>query len=456
VLRRLLSHKATPPHPTREDTSKPLEAADNTSSSAPPEALVLTSQLKMQLGVLLGSSVLLQMGMGMIVPILPSYAHSIGLADTSVGLLVAVPSLARACINLPAGRLADVLGRKRPMIFGSFLDAAGNLGTAAASGLNGMVGARLVMGGGSSIAGNAAEAYMMDVVAQCPQHKGRILGAVQSAGALAWVGGPMLGGLLATSCGVTVPFLVVGGSILATIPAIQVLLPETRPPQPPPPSRTPPSAPFSGGAGGAGGLRPLELVRDAADGFRELLRDPNQQALLLMDCALYTGWSVSLAVVPLWASSVWGATPADLGKVYSLMAVLGVVGAPLGGYAADVVGRKPAVLAGGSLCALAFGSLPFLDSHAARLSAMAAVGLGESFLMSAMAAMANDVTPAQLRGTQSAMMSQVGDVTFVVMPIALTALATSTSYTTGFVCAATLIGSANVGFAALARAPRVS
>ena len=85
-------------------------------------------------------------GAGMMVPCLPAYAASLDLPASSVGLIVAVPAFARACLNLPAGRLADVLGRKRPMIVGSVLDAVGCLGTAMAGGLPSMAGSRLVMG----------------------------------------------------------------------------------------------------------------------------------------------------------------------------------------------------------------------------------------------------------------------------------------------------------------------
>ena len=73
--------------------------------------------------------------------------------------------------------------------------------------------------------------------------------------------------------------------------------------------------------------------------------------------------------------------------------------------------------------------------------------------MSATAALANDVTPASLRGAQSALMSQVGDVTFVAMPVALALVATQLSYDAAFIATAGTILGANVGFAALARPP---
>ena len=64
---------------------------------------MLTQQAKTQLGVVLVSSALLQLGIGMIVPILPAYASSVGLTEAHVGVVIAVPAMARACLNLPAG-----------------------------------------------------------------------------------------------------------------------------------------------------------------------------------------------------------------------------------------------------------------------------------------------------------------------------------------------------------------
>ena len=48
-----------------------------------------------------------------------------------------------------------------------------------------------------------------------------------------------------------------------------------------------------------------------------------------------------------------------------VMAVLGVVGGPVGGLLADRLGRKPAALGGTAIVAAAFGTLPFVESQAA-------------------------------------------------------------------------------------------
>ena len=392
----------------------------------------------------------------MIVPVLPTYATSLGLAESDVGLLIAIPAAARAVLNLPAGRLADLFGRKRPMVLGGIFDGLGTCGTALAGSLPTMVGSRLVMGGGGAIAGPALEAYTQDVVNAYPHHKGRLLGVRQSMATLAWVAGPVVGGWLAAYGGVGLPFLLVGGATLAAVPVMQVMLPESR--RALPETRAASWARAQSGGSGGGGATPWReqlrpLLREAARDFGVLCADNNQRALLLAQAGLFVGWSATLAVVPLYAASHFGAGPKELGSLYAAMAVLGIVGGPAGGWLADTVGRKPTVLAGSGVVVCAFGALPLLESQTAAVATIATVGFGESVLMSAAAALANDVTPAHLRGSQSALVAQVGDVTFVAMPIALTMVATHAGYTAAFVTTASCIALANTGFALLARPP---
>ena len=126
-----------------------------------------------------------------------------------------------------------------------------------------MVSARLLMGAGSAVGGSAATAYAMDVLSLYPKHKGRLLGALNAAGALAWILGPALGGFLAERAGIGLPFVLVGGILLATAPAIHWLLPETQPPAP---------------GTSVASLRFRALLDGTQRSFGALARDRNQQA----------------------------------------------------------------------------------------------------------------------------------------------------------------------------------
>ena len=417
--------------------STTINEDDNNNNNNNDQPLSFTTESKIQLSVLITSGMILQLGIGMIVPCLPSYATSVGLAESSVGTIVAVPALARALLNLPAGHIADVFGRKRPWMIGCVIDGLGCLATASATGLTSMIGARLVMGGGTAIAGAASSAYTMDVVAKFPQHKGRMLGAINTATSLAWMAGPVVGGILAERGGIVLPFVLVGGYLLALAPIIHYMLPETRSPQ----SKMTTLSSFQ--------LKPI--LKETRASFVTLLQDPDQRAVVLIQCAIYTIWATSLAVVPLYVTSKFGYTPADLGILYSVMSALGIVGGPLGGYVADTIGRREGIFIGSAITALSIATLPFVSTTSELMAVAAIIGFGESFLMSTAAALSNDITPSNLRGAQAAMLAQTGDVTFVIMPIALALIATNVGYDVAFICTTTLIAGSNIGFAMLAK-----
>ena len=430
-----------PPLLIRHRALSTSEAETSGSEPSPPQLSPpppLSSESKTQLSILLGAGVLEQLGIGIIVPCLPMYATSVGLTPTDVGMVVAIPSFARAILNLPAGCVADLVGRKTPWVIGCIADGVGCIATGFAGGLHSMVAARLFMGSGSAIGGAASAAYTMDVVSQFPQHKGRLLGVMNAAGSCGWMLGPVLGGFLAERGGVALPFVLVGGAVLSMAPAVHLLLPETLPPKEGVTIRS---------------LRIRPVLKETYASFVTLMGNRDQLACAIMNSSLNTAWAASLTVVPLYAASTWGASPSELGSLYSVSAVLAIVGAPLGGYVADWAGRKPAAMMGSLVVSAAFASLVMVDSKPALMAAMALMGLGESFLSSATAAFANDVTPHELRGAQSALTSQVGDVTFVVMPVALALVATNVSYSAGFLTASGLILGANTGFMMLATEP---
>ena len=154
----------------------------------PPAPLVLDATTKKQLAIIVSTSFLVQLGVGMGIIVLPVFAQSLGLGQLGVGLLVALPQVTKLLFNLPVGYLVDVVGRKPPLVLGAVIDALGQIMTAAASSMTQLVPARLVVGVGSATGGStgaAATAYQMDVLAKYPEHSGRLLGLIQALGFLA-------------------------------------------------------------------------------------------------------------------------------------------------------------------------------------------------------------------------------------------------------------------------------
>ena len=296
------------------------EASMDSPASPPPPPLVLDRTAKVQLAVLLSTNFMIQMGVGMIIVVLPLFAQSIGLGAAGVGLMIALPQLSKLAANLPIGYLVDVRGRKPFLIWGALIDAIGQLVTALSVSIGQLVPARLIVGVGSatgSVTGPATTAYTMDVVGKYPDHSGVLLGVLQAVGFLAFAVGPAVGGRIAERFGPKAPFLLLGLMQLICVP-LKLLLPETLTAEQIAQNKASADAAASASADAAAVSRsgPLSGLRTSMGGmmtsYKQLLADKRQIALLAMKCSFLCGLSLILTVVPLHATAAIGASATEV------------------------------------------------------------------------------------------------------------------------------------------------
>ncbi len=239
------------------------------------------------------------LGFGIVVPLLPLYAHRLGAGPASVGLLLAAFSAAQFVSAPLLGRLSDRVGRK-PLLIVSLA------GTAAASLLTGVAGslwllmvARVLDGtSGGSVA--VAQASAADLVG--PQDRTRIFGLLGAAYGVGFVIGPAIGGLAALG-GARLPFFVAAG--IAGLNAVVALrrLPETRP------------APTQGKAAERGGRAPGAL--------RATLRAIAVPAVVAV--LLVSAFSAFEATFALFGQRRLGFGLAAIGAVFAMVGVVAAV-----------------------------------------------------------------------------------------------------------------------------------
>ncbi|MCS7080634.1 MAG: MFS transporter [Chloracidobacterium sp.] len=176
-----------------------------------------------------------QIGWGMVVPILPTYARAFGGSPVVVGWLLAAYSIVQLLCAPAIGRLSDRKGRK-PLLLacmgGSTVAAAA---TGAASLLTdhtlalGVLFAARALDGATG--GNTALAmsYASDVAP--PERRAQSLGMIGAAIGLGYTIGPALGGLVAHYTDAATPFYVAAGLALANGLAMWWLLPESLSPE---------------------------------------------------------------------------------------------------------------------------------------------------------------------------------------------------------------------------------
>ncbi|HKP17463.1 MAG TPA: MFS transporter [Gaiellaceae bacterium] len=107
-----------------------------------------------------------------------------------------------------------------------------------------------------------------------------------------------------------------------------------------------------------------------------------------------TAFSAGWSFVGIWAIDHLGATSRQIGVAYLIAAVGGFVAGYLGGHASDYVGRRPMILAGWALLALAFLSYTLVGHHVwLGLGLATFAGIGGSIGSGADQAMVADLVP---------------------------------------------------------------
>ena len=163
-------------------------------------------------------------GLGIIIPILPFYVEHFTKSAFIITALYAVYALLSFLSAPVIGALSDTIGRKKALIGSIFSTSAGWVLFALAPSIPFLFLARIIDG---AAAGNIpiAQAYLSDM-AKTDQERTSNLGLIGAVFGIAFIVGPMIGGLLG-AVSVTFPFWFVGG--LAFVNAVMGIffLPET-------------------------------------------------------------------------------------------------------------------------------------------------------------------------------------------------------------------------------------
>ena len=413
-------------------SGQPPPRADEGSKSASSSGSIWEDvALRRDVGILVGSQMMLNIGVAQVVPVFPLLATEMGLGAAGTGLLISAPAFARLAVNLPLGRLADTVGRKPLMRWGTLITAAGQFGTGLVmtSGLPAVLGMRLLIGAGSASSMSGSSAMMQDLTDRAPQHRAQLMAFQSFVLSGVWVAGPMLGGVLAEAYGVRNNFYLAGVGIgLCSLGYAQ--LPETLQLR----QQRPGAGSSDGGVGGGGGAtapspslseRTLPVQRAIA-AMLPLLRSSNVQALSALAASASLGQGCFMVVLTLHAREAWGASPADLGAMFSLTGISAVAGMPIGSWLAARTGRKALIIPGLVLSHISFACLAFVDTREAFYALLLLSSLSSAVIGPALGAFTAEVLPRTQRGQANAVSRTSGDIGSLMAPIALGILVRST------------------------------
>ncbi|HUQ44913.1 MAG TPA: MFS transporter [Candidatus Limnocylindria bacterium] len=160
-----------------------------------------------------------QVGVSIMLPLLPLYAVAVGATPAEIGLMVGSFSVTATVGQLAAGFLASRVPARRQMPIGQAIYAAGNFLIATTSTALPLIAFRAMAGLGGGMTIISERLYIARVTAS--DRLAFVNGVVSAAGSTGSVVGPLLGAVLATQT-LQAPFIVVGCT--ATIAGVAALL----------------------------------------------------------------------------------------------------------------------------------------------------------------------------------------------------------------------------------------
>ncbi len=178
--------------------------------------------------ILFFTLVVVMMGFGMVIPIIPFYIESFGAGGSAMGLFMAIFSIMQFAFAPLWGSLSDRFGRKKIIIIGALGNGISLLLLGLSTRLWMLFASRALAGILSSATFPAAMAFIGDSTTE--ENRSGGMGIIGAAMGIGMVIGPGIGGLFAEN-NLSMPFYIGSGLSIIAFFLILLILPETLPPE---------------------------------------------------------------------------------------------------------------------------------------------------------------------------------------------------------------------------------
>jgi len=312
--------------------------------------------------VLFISAFAAMLGLGIIAPLMPIYAKSLGATGIWLGIIFSGFSFSRAIFMPIAGKLSDKTGRKVFITSGLLLYSLISLLYPMAGKAYHLTVIRFIHGFASAMVIPVAMAYIGEIAEK--GREGRYMGTFNMALLLGMGAGPFLGGFLNDSFGIASVFYAMAGLTAIAFLVSLVFLPEVR---------------FSEAARMA---NPVPL--------NQIVRNNVMRGLLLYNVISAMGRGGIMAFLPIFASGI-DINPARVGIIISFHVFLMALLQRPAGRLADRYSKLLLVLLGSSLAAIALLVTPIARNFWQLFVIALVMGLGGATGMPSVAAITVEV-----------------------------------------------------------------
>ncbi len=302
------------------------------------------------------------LGVGLVVPLLPVYAHELGAGAFQVGLVFAAFSLTRSIFVPYFGKLSDKKGKKPFLTTGLFIFFFLSILYTYSKNIETLILLRLGQGFASAMVLPVAQAYIGIITP--PQKEGRVMGlfSISLYGGLSI--GPLLGGVVKDRFSINASFLSMGALCLLGFVFCLLFLPREGVLQTSNPS---------------GSGKPKSYLA--------IVKTPAILSLFTFRICFTTCIGIIWTFLPLFANTMLDLSSSAIGFVIMInVFIAGLLQAPMG-YIADRFSKKIMVTAGGVLAIISLLCLNYATSFNGLVIANGIFGLAGGISLPAIMAL---------------------------------------------------------------------
>ena len=363
-------------------------------------------------------------------PVLPAFAADLGALPEMIGVIVAASTITGVFFKLPSGALSDVLGKKRMMVLGALFFAAPPFLYAFVTDPWSLLTLRFVHGFATAIFSPVASAY---VASLAETGRGARLGWFSSGNDIGATAGPLLGGfVLYFTASYPVTYLAVGAIGVLTL-AVVLMLPNVDRPA----------------------RAAQTFVSRAAEfrqGLAEVLRTPPILVAAGIEAVMYLGYGAFLGFLPIYAKAA-GLNDAEIAIVLGAQLAVAMLAKPVTGRLSDRAGRKPVIIIGLLLCALALPLIFRSASLTTFILTAPLLGLGVGAVTPVTNALIADLASARRLGAAMGVFGTIWDIGEAAGPMIAGFLIGGMGYASTFDLLAAVSVAVAIGFMLLVRDP---
>jgi len=348
-------------------------------------------------------------GFGVLVPVLPVFARSFGVGNTEVGAVISAFALMRLISSPFCGWLIKIFSERIIMATGIFI-------VAISSGLAGISRSYLQLlalrgVGGIGSAMFTVSAFTLLLTSVEAGVRGRAAGFFQAGFLIGGITGPAVGGVLA-AISLTAPFFFYAGTLVVA-GTVGLLLLRRR------------------------SAEPTETAESVS--FRAVVGDARYQAACVTNLAQgWTSFGVRSSLVPVLVVELLHRPASWTGIAFACAAVVQTIAVGPAGRFTDTVGRRPAMILGGTVAAVSIMAVPFAPNIWLLIVVLCVYGVASAFLGTAPAAAVGDAAGSR-SGTAVAVFSMCADIGAIIGPLVAGLLADTLSYAAAFGAGAVLM-----------------